>query len=391
MSEMRFNWSISAIPVDPDFVPSDAALEAARALYAGMSLCTAFRRPLEPGVERHATPRFYGSEMFSYSATCPSCGLVVDRTSKERGTAGRLWFAEVDELAAQGVDGATPVTMPGCGHAAALGAIEFEFPTGAARCALVCDLPVWINGWLEDREADAQAALAALSEALGTPVRLVRRLYALHPEDRRAIALLVSEDAARRLEGLAALDVPRDEDDPEAWPITSPYLEDREERLSKVLLCDARAAVRDRVLSLLVSGKCWSETVRNAIADDLRKGGDAARRGLHQSLYMPRELFRPLLPLVRTLAADPSRLIRSNCAWALRFQKAQGPEDREVLRTLALDFGPVGSHDEAVVAMGDWIKASGAPAQGPDLQVLREVAARFPQSRAGRLASTLIG
>jgi hypothetical protein len=102
---------------------------------------------------------------------------------------------------------------------------------------------------------------------------------------------------------------------------------------------------------------------------------------------MPNELFQPLLPLVRRLAADPSRQIRSNCAWALRFQKAHGPEDREVVRALALDFGPWGSHDEAVVAMDNWIKASGAPPEEADLQVLREVAARFPQTRAGRLAA----
>ena len=70
MSDMRFNWSITAIPVDPEFVPSDEVLEAARALYGGMSLCTTIRpRPVAVAVaERHATARFYGSELFSYGA-----------------------------------------------------------------------------------------------------------------------------------------------------------------------------------------------------------------------------------------------------------------------------------------------------------------------------------
>ena len=134
---------------------------------------------------------------------------------------------------------------------------------------------------------------------------------------------------------------------------------------------------------MLVAGKCWSEAVRDAIADD----GEAAWTALHRSLHMPNELFQPLLPLVRTLAAGPSRQIRSNCAWALRLRKAHGPEDREVVR----DFGPWGLHAEAVVAMGDWIKASGAPAEEIDLQVLREVASRSPKTREGQLAAKLIG
>jgi hypothetical protein len=65
-------------------------------------------------------------------------------------------------------------------------------------------------------------------------------------------------------------------------------------------------------------------------------------------------------------------------------------EDRTVVRALALDFGPYGSHDEAVVAMSHWIKACGQPPQDVDPQVLRDVAARCPQTRAGRLASKLL-
>lgn len=39
----------------------------------------------------------------------------------------------------------------------------------------------------------------------------------------------------------------------------------------------------------------------------------------------------------------------------------------------------------------DWIKASGAPPEEIDLQVLREVASRSPKTREGQLAAKLIG
>jgi hypothetical protein len=54
-------------------------------------------------------------------------------------------------------------------------------------------------------------------------------------------------------------------------------------------------------------------------------------------------------------------------------------------------FGPRGPHAEAVVAMGEWIQASGAPPEEIDLQVLREVASRSPKTREGQLAAKLIG
>jgi hypothetical protein len=105
VSEMRFHWSISVLPVDPDFVPCDAVLDAALALFSGMSVCMSLRPQPKSISERHARPRFYGSEGFSYVAICPICGHQVDRKGDEKGTPGRRWFAHVDELAAQGVDG----------------------------------------------------------------------------------------------------------------------------------------------------------------------------------------------------------------------------------------------------------------------------------------------
>ncbi len=389
MSEMRFNWSITAIPVDPNFVPSDAALEAARAAYGEMSLCTAFRPALAVVVERPVAPRFYGSEGFSYSATCPTCGLVVDRTGEERGTAGRLWFAQVDELAAQGVDGDASVTMPGCGHDAALGAIEFEHPTGAARCALVVELPVWVGGWLEDDESDAMAALAELSETMGTPVRLVRRLYTLHPKDRRAIARLVSTDESGRLDALEALRETIEEDDPEAWPISNQFIEDNEAALLAVLATDARPLVRYEVLHLLAWGNCFGEPVRDAVANELRRPGELTGRYLMLATRAPLGMRALLLPLIRSLATDSSRSIRSDCARVLQSYHAHGPEDRAIQRALASESmtePPV----YAVLAMQDWIKASGRPIEDIDRRVLEQVVARFPSSVAASTARRLL-
>jgi hypothetical protein len=116
MSKMRFNWSISVLPIDPDFVPTDARLDGALVLLSGMSVCTSLIRHVKPIAEQHASPRFYGSEGFSSHAVCPVCGRKIERAHAEKGTAGRRWFAQVDEMAARGVDGVTPVTMPGYDH-----------------------------------------------------------------------------------------------------------------------------------------------------------------------------------------------------------------------------------------------------------------------------------
>lgn len=206
MSESRFHWSISVLPVDPDHVPDDPALARALEAFAGTSACTSLAPPPRPTAERHDRPRFYGSEGFSFKATCPACGRAIARETKVKGDAGQRWFAQTDELAARGVDGDTPVTMPGCGHAVALAAMAFEFPTAAARCALVLELPVWLGEWFHDDSPAVEEALPMLSEALGAPVRLVRKLHLLNPRDRRAIARLVSGDAADRLAAVHELE-----------------------------------------------------------------------------------------------------------------------------------------------------------------------------------------
>jgi hypothetical protein len=384
MSQLRLHWSVSIIPVAPEFIPGDDALAAALMAFSGMSLCSGLVPSPMPTLERHAVPRFYGSEGFSYSARCPTCGAVVRRDGKIKGTQGRRWFARIDDMAAQGLPGDTLVTMSACDHDAALGGIAFEFPTGAARWALVCDLPIWLDGWLDDGEPGATEALATFHGILGAPVRLVRRLFHLHPQYRQAIASLVSDDPALRAQGLAALGASCD-DVHEDGAIFAGYIEDHEDDLTAVLATDPDLAVRERVLGLLVEGKCFNDVVHDAVADGLRRCDDKIRDYLHWARSAPPSTRVALIPLVRAVATDPAPLVRHTCAQALRDMQAHAPEDRAVLRALALE-----SELFAVYAMRDWIKASRQPVDNVDLQVLREVAAHFPSDSAGRVAKDVL-
>ena len=386
MSEDYFHWSVTVVPVDPEFVPRDDALAQAVAAVAGMSLCAVFATPLAPTLERHAEPRFYGSEGFSYSASCPRCGARVQRDSQVPGTPDRHWFAQVDDLASEGAPGATRLTMPGCGHDAALGDIAFEYPTGAARWAIVCDLPIWLDGWLEDGGEGAADALERLPAIVGAPVRLVRRLFLLHPQLRRGIALLCSGDAARRGEGLATLEAHDEYVDDGA--IYDMVIQDNEAGLTAALATDPSPAVRARALVLLVEGKCFNEAVRAALIDGLRRSDETTDRRLMLAMQAPSDLRDALLPLVRALAGDPSRAIRSSCARVLHRFNAHGPEDRAIQRGLAIDAP--WSNTYAVLAMQDWIKASGAPPDDVDARTLREVIARCPDTVAASYARKLL-
>jgi hypothetical protein len=76
--------------------------------------------------------------------------------------------------------------------------IAFEFATGAARCALVAELTWWDNDLFSDDNEGTLGALEAISEAMSTPVRLVRALHLLLPAQRRAIAVLEHLDSPLR-------------------------------------------------------------------------------------------------------------------------------------------------------------------------------------------------
>ncbi len=383
MSEIRFNWSVAFLTVDANVVPDERALVTALQVCAGLSVCQGLVPALVPVAERHERPRFYGSERFSYHAQCPQCGGRVDRG--EKGTEGRRWFLRVDDLASLGAEGDTPITMPGCNHVVPLAAIAFEFPTGAARCAIIVSLPVWMDAWFDD-SPEVEAGLAALSEAIGTPMRIVRSLVDTHPRARRAIKRLVSEDAAGRPDAVRAL-CELNEDDPEGRPVFADYCADHEDALLGVLHTDPCVEVRDCAMWLLVEGKCF-KSLYGFVEAHLRQCDDETQQCLMVCVNAPLALYAPLVPLICGLASASSPAIRSNCAWALHHLQAHGPEEREVIRALALDV-PEPS-DYAIHAMEAWIRKSGAPPQDIDMQVLREVVKRFPQSAAASIAKKLV-
>lgn len=374
MSEVRFLWSITALPADCDFVASEDALTAASSVFAKI---LAGRGHHDHHVERHATPRFYGSEGFSYRATCPACGNVIRREFKEPGTEGRLWFGAVDMLAAHNVEGSTPITMPGCGHVVALSTTAFEFATGAARCALVAELTWWDGDLYSDNNEATLGALRAISEAMGTPTRLVRAYHLLLPAQRRAIARLMSTDEGERLARARAMDAVREDEDFQHDPISSMFIEDHLDALRAALLADTRAQVRIWLMTLLYDVKCFIPELLDALEWELRGHGELLESAAHMVAFMPPELLIPMLPLIRALHTHPGNAIRRNCSRALRRLRAHSPEDREAVRVLALD--PTGwAQVDAVHTMKDWITSSGSSMEAVDRAILEQVVARFP-------------
>ena len=374
MSELRILWSITTLPADCDFVASEDALAAASSAFTKL---LAGRGHHDHHVERHATPRFYGSEGFSYSATCPSCGNVIRRKFKEPGTEGRLWFGALDMLAAHNVEGSTPITMPGCGHVVALSTIAFEFATRAARCALVAELTWWDDDLFRDDSEATLGALEAISEAMGTPVRFVRALHLLLPAQRRAIARLMSTDERERLTGARALEAVQEDENFQHDSIYSMFIEDHLDALRAALRADTRPQVRRWLMSLLYNAECFVSEFLDALAAALRGDGELLDSAAHMASCMPPALITPMLPLIRALHTHPGNAIRRNCSTALRRLRAHSPEDREAVRVLALD--PTGwAQLDAVHTMKDWITSSGTPMEAVDRAVLEQVVARSP-------------
>lgn len=374
MSELRILWSITALPTDCDFVASEDALAAASSVFAKLM---AGRGHHDHHVERHATPRFYGSEGFSYSATCPACGNIIHREFKEPGTEGRLWFAVVDMLAAHNVEASTPITMPGCGHVVTLWTIALEFATGAARCALVAELTWWDNDLFSDDSEATLRALEAISEAMGTPVRLVRALHLLLPAQRRAIARLMSTDEGERLAGARALEAVQEDENFQHDPIYSMFIEDHLDALRAALRADTRPQVRGWLMTLLYNANCFVPEFLDALVMALRGDGELLKSAVRMASFMPPALVTPMLPPIRALHTHPDNAIRQNCAIVMRRLRAHSPEDREAVRVLALD--PTGwAQVDAVHTMKDWITSSGAPMEAVDRAILEQVVARFP-------------
>jgi hypothetical protein len=118
----------------------------------------------------------------------------------------------------------------------------------------------------------------------------------------------------------------------------------------------------------------------------LRGDGKLLESATHMAAFMPPEVVKPILPLVRALHTHPTNTIRKNCAKVLRRLRAHGPEDRKAVRALAL-----GGTVDAVHTMKDWITSSGTPMEAVDRTILEQVVARFPRHPVFEIAQPLLG
>ena len=370
MSETRFLWTLTALPADPGFVATEGALASSLALL----------KELVPAsghvAERFDEPRFFGSEQFSYSASCPVCAAVVHR-DKPESTAGRRWFAYVDSIGAYRVAANTSVTLPGCGHTVSISAVEFEFPTGAARCALTAYFEVWMDEWFDQDAELPDEPLKVLSGSLGTSLRFVRRLLALLPADRLTIEKLVSADEDARIAAagaLSALPAGHFEDN----MIAAGFVEDHADGLLAAWHGTAHSLVRHWVLLLLGHAQYSSRALRDVVVAELGTPGDSLEMALyvcHRARYDA--LLLPLVPLIRRHHAHPDADVRWRGALALIHLQARDPPDRSAIRALALDFHPH-VRNAAVDAMRAWIAADGGRIDDDDRAVLARVIERFP-------------
>jgi hypothetical protein len=369
MSETRFLWTLTALPADPVFVPTEEAVASSLALF----------KELVPAsghvAERFDAPRFFDSEQFSYSARCPVCAAVVHR-DKTPGTAGRRWFAEVDAIGAHRRAANTPVTLPGCGHTVSISAVEFEFPVGAARYALTAHFEVWEDEWFSEDAHLPPEPLEALSKSLGTPLLFVRTLLALLPTDRLTIEKLVSADDAARIAAASALDAlpPGHFEDNR---IAVGFIEDHADALLAAWHGTAHPLVRRWVLILLADAQYSSQGLRAVVEAELGSPGEALEMALYVCHRAPPDAMRPLVPLIRRYHAHADADVRWRCALALGNLQAYDPEDRSAIRALALD---VHSHvrSAAVGAMRGWITEHGGFIDAGDQAVLTRVSERFP-------------
>jgi hypothetical protein len=383
MSEIRFLWTLTALPADPAFVVTEEALA------CGLDLMGQLVPASRHLGLRFDEPRFFGSERFSSSASCPVCGATVGR-DEAPGSAGRRWFTEVDTIGACHGMADTSVTMPGCGHEVPVGAVAFEFPTGAARCALTAHFEVWSDEWFsQDAQAPAEP-LQALSSALCTPLLFVRSLTALLPQDRLTLGALVSSDDDVRLAAAHTLDaLPPGHFEDNSIALGSSAL-DYFDGLLAAWRETAHPDVRRWVLYLLGESQDSSDAVYAVLDAELRSPGETLEMALHACHRGKPEGLRPLVPLIRPHHAHHDAKVRWRCALALRHLRADGPEDRSLFRLLAFDRMP-SVRNEAIGAMQAWIENEGGRVGEEDHAVLTRVAALFPRGdSAHHLARKLL-
>ncbi|KJS56216.1 hypothetical protein VM98_08590 [Streptomyces rubellomurinus subsp. indigoferus] len=144
---------LSVIPTDPYWQPDAAAAERALALVAEL---IGEDDDAELEVSRHDRPAAVDCGENLVSIGCPHCGGPVDPQ----------WWRDLLEAHAEDGFATLAATVPCCGAATTLDALDYDRPCGFARF----EIEVWNPScrWF------TEAQLAAVAAELGHPVRQIR-------------------------------------------------------------------------------------------------------------------------------------------------------------------------------------------------------------------------
>jgi hypothetical protein len=147
---------LSVIPTDPVWQPERAVGERVAALAEKLA------PGLPDGVEVEIDVDWYDA------IVAVDCGENLERIRCPhcRGCIDREWYADLLEAHAEDGFATLDVTVPCCGAATSLDALDYDWPCGFARFEIAV--------WNPERDWFGDEDLAAFADVLGHPVRQIR-------------------------------------------------------------------------------------------------------------------------------------------------------------------------------------------------------------------------
>jgi hypothetical protein len=378
MGTLAMNLALTVIPRDLHFRPAQEAVERALALF----------QELFPGAEGHhartfEAAHFINPELFASEVRCPTCGAATSR-DREPGDAQRRWFAGIDRVTLDAPVETVRTVLPACGHEVPFTALNFDWPGGCARFALVAPYTYWDDDVMHET-LPLEEELGALGQALGTPVQAVRSYYSLLPADRRLFEGLMSTDEAERLRAADALDA-LEHGHFEDHPIASNFPEDNVDRLLAAFHASGARRVKNWILQLLSETKAHTPEVVAAVAAHLGPQSELLEPSLYMIHRAPRH-YAHLTPAVIALRGHADRGVRWRCAMALGHVSPDEPGVLDALHALMLDADG-GTRLQAVLALH--YRRAVRKLDEASRPVLEKVVAMDPASAAARHAKTLL-
>jgi hypothetical protein len=147
---------LSVIPTDPHWQPDHTAADLAAATAATLAFGTPRDIDAEIDVSWHDTLTVVDCGQNLERIGCPHCGGSIDTE----------WWADLLESRSEDGFNTLAVEVPCCGTQASLDALVYDWPCGFARFEIALWNPQ--RDWFSDEE------IAALTDALGHPVRQIR-------------------------------------------------------------------------------------------------------------------------------------------------------------------------------------------------------------------------